>query len=81
MDFSNIETFLVIASSKSISDAADKLFITQSTASHRLQALEMELGTSLLVRQKGTDACRKTVYRPCRTVDFAMEKDPAFKRT
>lgn len=53
MDFSNIETFLVIASSKSISDAADKLFITQSTASHRLQALEMELGTSLLVRQKG----------------------------
>lgn len=26
MDFSDIETFLVIASSKSISDAADKLF-------------------------------------------------------
>ena len=53
MEFSDIETILVIASSKSISDAADKLFITQSTASHRLQALEMELGTSLLVRQKG----------------------------
>ncbi len=53
MDLADIETFLTIASSKSISDAAAKLFITQSTASHRLQALEAELGTSLLVRQKG----------------------------
>ena len=36
MDLVDIETFLTIASSKSISDAAAKLFITQSPASHRL---------------------------------------------
>lgn len=56
MTHSGIECFLAICRHKTISRAADSLFITQSSLSMRLKTLEAELGGSLFVRQKG---CRE----------------------
>jgi len=53
MNFEEISTFLTILEYGNLSTAAEKLFITQGTASHRIQLLEQELGFSLLLRQKG----------------------------
>ncbi len=47
--------FSVTASSRSFSDAAEKLFITQSAVSQQIRSLENELGVTLFVRgRKGS---------------------------
>lgn len=48
-----IESFVTIARLQTVSAAAKSLFISQSTASHRLQMLEQELGLLLFERQRG----------------------------
>ena len=48
-----IATFLAIVKIGSISRAADLLYVSQSTISHRLSSLEAELGVQLILRQKG----------------------------
>lgn len=53
MDISGIEAFLTIIESQSISNAAEKLFLSQSTVSHRLDILEEELGLKLIKRYRG----------------------------
>ena len=53
MNKEHIETFLTILDTKNISMAAKKLFVSQSTVSHRLNALENELGFNLLLRARG----------------------------
>lgn len=53
MTIEQIETFLMITETNSISAAAKKLFISQSTVSHRISSLEKELGFSLLNRTRG----------------------------
>ena len=53
MNISNIEAFLAIVSTRSISKAADLLFLSQSTVSLQLKTLEDELGFKLIERQKG----------------------------
>ncbi len=53
MTYDQIQAFLAIVQEHSISKAADKLFISQSTVSYRLTSLENELKTSLVVRSKG----------------------------
>lgn len=53
MDISKIKTFLAIVKYKNISRAADSLFISQATASQRLNSLEETLGQSLIERGKG----------------------------
>ena len=50
---SGIEAFLAIYRWKSISRAAEALFICQSSLSARLKTLEKELGTTLFIRKKG----------------------------
>ena len=50
---SGIEAFLAICRAKSISAAAEELFVCHSALSVRLKTLENELGTTLLVRKKG----------------------------
>ena len=67
MTYQDIHTFLTIASSPSLSKAAERLFVSQPALSHRLSALEEELGTELVIRQKGsrtlelTDAGRRFI--------------------
>ncbi len=53
MDYSNIETFMVIAETRSLSRAAEILFLSQSTISYRLKVLEKEVGTELIQREQG----------------------------
>ena len=53
MTIEMIETFLTILKHKNITTAAQKLYTSQSTVSHRLQQLEAEVGVPLFVRSKG----------------------------
>lgn len=60
MDILRIETFLAIVKAKSISRAANLLFLSQATVSQRLSALEEELGFALLERSKGVRSIKLT---------------------
>ena len=53
MNLAEIETFLTIVNTRSITRTADLLFLSQPTVSHRLNSLENELGFSLVIRNKG----------------------------
>ncbi|WP_313346594.1 LysR family transcriptional regulator [Sedimentibacter sp.] len=53
MDYTNVETFLAIAETRSLSRAAELLFLSQSTVSYRLKALEQEIGSELIQREQG----------------------------
>lgn len=53
MNLAEIETFLTIVSTGSITRTADLLFLSQPTVSHRLRSLEEELEFPLIVRKKG----------------------------
>ncbi len=53
MNLSEIETFLAIVNTKSITKTADLLFLSQPTVSHRLTSLETELNFPLVIRKKG----------------------------
>lgn len=67
MTYQDIEAFLEIVQTGSVTRAAENLAVTQPTLSHRLKALENELGMSLLKREKGirrvelTDAGRSFI--------------------
>jgi len=54
MKLSTLKYFVAVATEKSFTRAADKLFISQPTLSRRIQELEIELGTTLLFRQSHT---------------------------
>lgn len=60
MDYTDIHSFLTIASSPSLSKAAEVLYISQPTLSHRLTLLEKELGAELIVRKKGVRSIELT---------------------
>lgn len=60
MDILKIETFLTIVKAKSITKAADSLFVSQATVSQRLNALEEEVGFALLERSKGIRTIKLT---------------------
>ena len=53
MNLEEIETFLKIVECNNIMQASELLYISQSTASTRMQCLEEELGYPLIIRQKG----------------------------
>lgn len=53
MDISGIEAFLAIVETQSLSKASEKLFLSQSTVSNRLDVLEEELGVTLIKRYRG----------------------------
>ncbi len=55
MDFDQIRAFINVASLKSFSGAAEKLFISQPSISVRIKALEEELGVILLDRSKARE--------------------------
>ena len=53
MNLLGIEAFLTIVETQSLSKAAEKLFLSQSTITHRLNALENELDVKLVKRSQG----------------------------
>ena len=80
MNLAEIETFLTIVNTKSITKTADLLFLSQPTVSHRLTSLENELGFSLVIRNKRSQAGRahpkgNGFYHPRRTLDVSLERN------
>ena len=65
MDITLARTFLAIVSAGSFARAAERLHVTQTAVSARVQALEAEIGRRLFVRNKagahltpaGTSSC------------------------
>lgn len=55
-----IETFLAVAEHGTIAAAAERLFISQSTASARIAALERDVGRPLLNRRRGSRSAALT---------------------
>ncbi len=55
MDFDQIRAFISVASLRSFSGAAEKLFISQPSISVRIKALEEELGVILLDRSRARE--------------------------
>ena len=60
MDQHDMKTFLMVVRCKSFSKAAELLFTTQTTVSHRISALEKELGYSVIIRRQGYRAIELT---------------------
>lgn len=58
--YSDVETFLAVVTQKSVSKAANSLFVAQSTVSQRIQKLEYELGGPLLIRKQGINGVALT---------------------
>jgi DNA-binding transcriptional LysR family regulator len=52
MDFDQARTFLAVAEAGSFVEAAKRIFVTQSTVSMRIKALEQRLGKTLFERSK-----------------------------
>lgn len=62
MEYKDIETFLGIVRTRSITKTAENLFLSQSTISNRLKKLENELGYQLVHRAKGQKFIQLTSY-------------------
>ena len=62
MNLAEIETFLMAVETKNITKTAENLFLSQPTVSHRLKALEEELGVQLMTRKKGYKQIELTSY-------------------
>lgn len=54
MNRSLLDTFLAVEECRSFSEAARRLYISQSAASGRIAQLEEELGVQLFERDRGT---------------------------
>ena len=53
LTYAEVEAFLAIHKNKNITQAAESLYISQSSLSTRLKSLEEKLGYSLFIRHKG----------------------------
>jgi molybdate transport repressor ModE-like protein len=60
MNIGNVEAFLAVASTQSISKAAEQLFLSQPAVSQRIKKLEDELSVRLIERGKGGKNTRLT---------------------
>lgn len=60
MNHFDLEIFLTIVHTKTISNAANALFLAPSTVGARLKALEDELGFPLIIRKKGYKSIQLT---------------------
>ena len=58
----DVSTFLAIVETRSISKAAEKLFLSQAAVSQRLKSLESEVGVTLIERRKGFKNIELTHY-------------------
>ncbi len=68
-----IEAFILATRSSSFRDAADRLALSPSAFSRRIQALEAFVGVALFVRDKGSVTLSKTGERYLRTVEPAID--------
>lgn len=72
MDLKELDYIVTVANEGSISRAAEKLFMAQSSLSQAVRLFEQDLGTPIFVRTaRGVrpTSCRGGIYFPCQT-DF-----------
>lgn len=62
MEYKDVEAFLGIVRTRSITKTAEKMYLSQSTISNRLKHLEEELGCQLIQRAKGQRMIQLTQY-------------------
>lgn len=60
MNIHDVQAFMAVVKNKSISKAAEVLFISQTALTHRLKNLESDLGVILIYRGHGTKAMSLT---------------------
>ena len=60
MELRQMEYILMIQEEKSITRAAERLFLTQSALNQQLQKLEEELGTPLFIRTRSSDSSKNS---------------------
>jgi len=70
MNSLEIEAFMMIMETGSLSMAANKLFVSQSTITNRLISLENEIGEPLILRKKGLKKIELT-HKGIEFVEFA----------
>jgi len=84
MNLRQLEVFIAVADSRSFSKGAEATFITQSTVSQNISALEEEFGIKLFDRTgKGavlTAGGKVLLERARRVLHYAMEIPPAMDR-
>ena len=62
MTYDQVEAFIAVVATGSVTRAAEDLYVTQSTVSTRIQQLEAELGVQLLLRRRGKRRVELTSY-------------------
>ena len=67
MDITLIKTFLEVSNTGSFVAACDRLFVTQSAVSLRIQRLEDSLGHPLFTRSKAG-----AILTPCTCAEFYL---------
>ncbi len=85
MDISSLKCFIVVAEHLNFSEAANRLFITQSTVSRRIASLENELGVRLFERKangvsltEAGSACLPDIREIVRRLEAMQEKTLRF---
>ncbi|MBI0531994.1 LysR family transcriptional regulator [Sphingomonas sp. TX0522] len=68
-----IEAFILASRATSFRDAADRLALSPSAFSRRIQALEAFVGVPLFVREKGSATLSRTGQRYLRTIEPAID--------
>lgn len=90
MRIEQLQYFVEVINAQSISAAAEKLYLQQSTLSHAIKSLESELGTTLLIRKNNGvslsaagEALFPTIERILRDyqfmVNYALNESPKNK--
>lgn len=86
MELEQLRVFLTLAETKNISRAAERLFVSHSTVSRSLAALEDELGVRLLERgnrvfglTEAGECLRERAAEALRLVDSIEEEMRSFR--
>jgi DNA-binding transcriptional LysR family regulator len=77
MDLYHLKTFFFLAKEKNFTQAARRLFVTQSAVSHAIKKLETSLDTPLFTRQGKTmdlTPAGRILFRSCEKIFYEIEK-------
>lgn len=77
LDLNQLRTFFTVAKTRNFTEAAKRLYVTQSAVSHAVKKLERSAGEELFRKAGGkyslTEA-GKVLYKTCETVFYELEK-------
>lgn len=77
LDLYQLRTFFTVAKTLNFTEAARRLYVTQSAVSHAVKKLERSAGEELFVKAGGKFSLTepgKVLYKACETVFYELEK-------